>query len=254
MQEQDFLSRMNQKVTIIVLRRAKICQYSALHSWRIWTNEARIVVMHFCVQLHKREGICSILACAIMKWRSSVSRAKRLECMMMLQENSCLYVLRLLAFYFDHWIIGKHTSIIESSITSRQDALRAGIRLLRKLASQRFCRLTFKGWARVAPRTRALAKEWMKLAVMMGNGSSISDAIAAEASAFLLKSRHKIQICDDMLDDTNSCMMYLSMNPMQNRAFLASEYSAIRGTLNQTRLRIEAMESKLEHFEEKLLS
>ena len=174
-----------------------------------------------------------------------MTRIRRLERMAMLQEGSCLGDLRLLAFFFDHWIIGRYISWMESSIKWRD--LR-----LQKVAEQRLGRLVLRRWVTSMVDAVDFAKKWAHLALFAGNGASISHAVAAEASLSLLTSRHEIQACNDSLDDANSRIVYLSLTPMQNKGFLQSEISSIRSALSESRLRIESMESKLSFVQDNI--
>lgn len=186
------------------------------------------------------------------RWRARATQIRRLERMIMLQESSCLGDLRVLAFFFDHWIIGKYVSALESSSKSRQETLRACVSLVRRVTEQRLGRLILRRWATATIDAVDCAKRWAHLAVLTGNGATISHAVAAEASRSLPKSRHEMQACDDSLDDVSSRIVYLSLCPMQNKGFLQGEILAIRSALSQERLRIESMERKLSLVEEKM--
>lgn len=228
-----------------------IC-HELLHSWRVRTQEVQIDELSIFLNVLGKESIRRVLMMYFVKWRSKVTQLQRLERMMQLQENSRLVDLRLLAFFFDHWVIGKYNSVIESSISSRHAALSAGVRLVHKVAGHRLIRRMMRCWLMWISRADHCGNEWAKLALLIGKGSSISGAIAGEASMFLLKSRHESQTWDESLEDANSRMMYLTLTPMQNKGFLASEISDIREMLTRTRLRIGSMENKLALVEGKM--
>jgi len=141
------------------------------------------------------------------KWQIRMLQIHRLERMMMLQENSRLADLRLVAFFFDNWVIGQYNSVIETSISWLHAALRAGVRLVHKVAGHRLNRKMFQFWMSSISRADACAHDWANLALLIEKGSSISAAIAREAGMVLLKARHASQTFDDSLQDAKCRIM-----------------------------------------------
>jgi hypothetical protein len=246
------LTRMVEKgERFFVQTQHSICR-GVLQDWRVWTQEAKIDELSIGLRALEQEFQSRLLTHYLAKWRASTRWAQRLERMMMLQEDSCLADLRLLAFYFDHWVIGKYNAIIESTISSRHDALKAGMRVVIKFFNDKKLRRVLRTWVKLSSLARGYAKAWARMAVLIGSGTSLSDAMAAEANVFMLKSRHELQTCQEALEDGNSRIMYLTLTPVHNKVFLSSEISEIRDVLRQTSVRVASMESKLVSMEDTL--